>query len=91
MSSTQDPRDTPSEQDDPQTIAYDPTDPFWQDTEDDNDDMDFFPAEGGSGEDESESIDAHFHGTYWTYQEVAIPARLTMISQMQQRTSVESR
>lgn len=63
MSSSQDPRDTPSEQDDPQTIAYDPTDPFWQDTEDDNDDMDYLPAEEGSGEDESEGIDAHFHGT----------------------------
>ncbi|KAL5398913.1 hypothetical protein PMIN04_009478 [Paraphaeosphaeria minitans] len=61
MSSSQDPRDTPSEQDDPRTIIYDPTDPFWQDTEDDNDDMDYFPAEGGSGEDESEDIDGQFH------------------------------
>lgn len=63
MSSSQDPRDTPSEQDDRRTVVYDPTDPFWQDTEDDNDDMDYFPAEGGSGGDGSEDIDAQFHGT----------------------------
>lgn len=66
MSSSQDPRETPSEADDPRTIVYDPTDPFWQDTEDDHDDMDFFPAETGSEEDESDDFETHFHGTIWT-------------------------
>jgi WD repeat-containing protein 23 len=47
-----------SEEDDPRTIFYDPNDPFWQDTEDDNDDIDYVPAPGDSEEDDG----LNFHG-----------------------------
>ena len=62
MSSSRSPQDVPGEEDDPRTIVYDPTDPFWQDTEDDNDDMDYFPARGGSQEEEGGDTDVQFHG-----------------------------
>jgi hypothetical protein len=49
----------------PRTIVYDPDDPFWRDTEDDDDDMDFVPAEeGGSDGAEYEEGDLAFHGMY---------------------------
>ncbi|KAF2643397.1 WD40 repeat-like protein [Massarina eburnea CBS 473.64] len=60
MSSSRSPQDILSEEDDPRTVVYDPTDPFWDDTEDDNDDMDYVPAPGDS-EDEGHSADASFH------------------------------
>lgn len=52
----------PSESGNPQAVAYDPSDPFWQDTEEDDDDMDYQPAEGGSEEDEDAEGDLSFHG-----------------------------
>ncbi|KAF1913824.1 WD40-repeat-containing domain protein, partial [Ampelomyces quisqualis] len=60
MSSSQAPVSPPSEGGDPQAVAYDPTDPFWQDTEEDDDDMDYQPAEGGSEEDEDGEGDLSF-------------------------------
>lgn len=44
----------------PQPVLYDPNDPFWRDAEDDDDDMDFVPAESGStGEDEEGDVSYH--------------------------------
>jgi hypothetical protein len=43
--------------------VYDPNDPFWRDTEDDDDDMDYQPARGGS-EDEDGEGELSFHGRY---------------------------
>jgi DDB1- and CUL4-associated factor 11 len=54
------PHEPLSEDDDPRTVFYDPTDPFWHDTEDDNDDMDYVPAPGDSEDDE----EANFHGMW---------------------------
>lgn len=62
MSSSQAPVSSPGEGGDPQAVAYDPNDPFWQDTEEDDDDMEYQPAEGGSGEDEDAEGDLSFHG-----------------------------
>ena len=62
MSSSRAPQDIPSEGDSPRNITYDPTDPFWQDTEDDNDDMDYFPAVGDSQNEEDGDTDTQFHG-----------------------------
>lgn len=62
MSSSQAPTSPPTEGEDPRTIVYDPNDPFWRDTEDDDDDMDYQPAEGGSSEeDEDQEGDLSFH------------------------------
>jgi len=63
MSSPGSPPRDPREVDDPRTVIYDPNDLFWQDTEDDNDDMDYFPAEGDTenGEEEEEE-ETDFHG-----------------------------
>jgi WD repeat-containing protein 23 len=61
MSSSNDPTSPPSEGAEAPTIVYDPNDPFWRDTEDDDDDMDFQPAEGGS---EDEEGDISFHGAH---------------------------
>lgn len=63
MSSAINPTSPPSDNDEPRTIVYDPSDPFWQDTEDDDDDMDFVPAEGGSDPDEDDEGDISFHGS----------------------------
>jgi hypothetical protein len=62
MSSSQAPTSPPNERGDPQTVVYDPNDPFWRDTDDDDDDMDYQPAEGGSEEDEDGEGDLSFHG-----------------------------
>lgn len=51
----------PSEEDDPRTIVYDPNDPFWHDS-DDNDDMDYVPAPGDSDDGEDEDDELNFHG-----------------------------
>jgi WD repeat-containing protein 23 len=64
MSSSQVPTSPPSDSGDPSTILYDPNDPFWRDTEDDDDDMDYQPAEDGSDEDEDAEGDLSFHGRY---------------------------
>jgi WD repeat-containing protein 23 len=64
MSSSQVPTSPPSEGGDAPTIVYDPNDPFWRDTEDDDDDMDYVPARGGSEEDEDEEADLSFHGRH---------------------------
>jgi WD repeat-containing protein 23 len=63
MSSSQVPTSPPSDGGEPRTIVYDPTDPFWRDTEDDDDDMDYQPARGGS-EDEDGEGELSFHGRY---------------------------
>jgi WD repeat-containing protein 23 len=65
MSSPNAPSSPPADEEIPRTIVYDPNDPFWRDTEDDDDDMDFVPAEeGGSDEAEDEEGDLSFHGMY---------------------------
>ncbi|KAF1841693.1 WD40 repeat-like protein [Cucurbitaria berberidis CBS 394.84] len=61
MSSSHVPTSPPSDGEGPRTIVYDSNDPFWRDTEDDDDDMDYLPAEGGSDEDEDEEGDVSFH------------------------------
>jgi WD repeat-containing protein 23 len=53
-------QDMQSEEDDPRTIFYDPNDPFWQDTEDDHDDMEYVPAPGDSEEEDG----LNFHGAH---------------------------
>jgi WD repeat-containing protein 23 len=58
MSSSHAPTSPPDETDDARTITYDPNDPFWRDTEDDDDDMDYVPAEGGS----DDGLEISFHG-----------------------------
>lgn len=60
MSSSRAPNSPPDDADTPRTIVYDPNDAFWQDIDDD-DDMDFVPAQNGS-EDEDEGADMSFHG-----------------------------
>jgi WD repeat-containing protein 23 len=62
MSSSHAPTSPPSEGGEPGAIVYDPTDPFWRDTEDDDDDMDYHPAVGGSEGDEDEEGTISFHG-----------------------------
>lgn len=64
MSASHVPTSPLSEGNDPRTIVYDPNDPFWRDTEDDDDDMDYQPALGGSEDDEDGDGDISFHGTY---------------------------
>jgi WD repeat-containing protein 23 len=54
-------QDIQGEEDDPRTIFYDPNDPFWQDTEDDHDDMEYVPAPGDSEEEED---GLNFHGAH---------------------------
>lgn len=60
MSASRSPQDVPSSEDDSPSIAYDPNDPFWRDTDDD--DIDYVPALGGSEDEEGESADLTFHG-----------------------------
>lgn len=62
MASSNDPTSPPNEDELPRTIIYDPNDPFWRDTEDDDDDMDFVPAEEGSEDDEGDDLEISFHG-----------------------------
>lgn len=69
MSSSRSPQDILSEDDDPRTIVYDPNDPFWHDTEDDNDDMDYVPAPGDSEDDDDDDGELNFHGTLIHYGE----------------------
>ncbi|KAF1941516.1 WD repeat-containing protein-like protein 23 [Clathrospora elynae] len=61
MSSSQAPTSPPNDDETPRTIVYDPNDPFWRDTDDDDDDMDFVPAEEGSMQGEDEEGDLSFH------------------------------
>jgi WD repeat-containing protein 23 len=61
MSSSHAPTSPPSEPDNSRTIVYDPNDPFWRDTEDDDDDMDYMPAEEGTNDGEDEEGDTSFH------------------------------
>jgi WD repeat-containing protein 23 len=63
MSSSNAPTSPPADEEIPRTIVYDPNDPFWRDTEDDDDDMDFMPAEEGGSDEEG---DLSFHGMYMT-------------------------
>jgi WD repeat-containing protein 23 len=63
MSSSHVPTSPPGDGEDPRTIVYDPSDPFWRDTEDD-DDMDYQPALGGSEDDEDGDGDVSFHGMW---------------------------
>lgn len=67
MSDPRVPENAVSEDDGPRTIVYDPTDPFWQDTEEDDDDMEYMPAPGDSDEEEEEDDDGEidFHGTFY--------------------------
>ncbi|KAF2876907.1 WD40-repeat-containing domain protein [Massariosphaeria phaeospora] len=65
MSASQ-PPDITNETEDPRTIVYDPADPFWHDTEEDDDDMEYMPApEDGEDEedeeDEDEDEELNFH------------------------------
>lgn len=62
MSSSHAPTSPPTEEDTARTIVYDPNDPFWRDTEDDDDDMDFVPAEEGTDDNEDGEGDLSFHG-----------------------------
>lgn len=62
MSAARAPTSPPTESEDSSAVSYNPNDPFWRDTEDDDDDMDYLPAEGGSGEDDTEEGDISFHG-----------------------------
>ncbi|KAI4956128.1 hypothetical protein J4E91_000338 [Alternaria rosae] len=61
MSSSHAPTSPPTEEDTARTIVYDPNDPFWRDTEDDDDDMDFVPAEEGTDDNEDGEGDLSFH------------------------------
>jgi WD repeat-containing protein 23 len=61
MSASQSPDNLAGEDNDPRTIVYDPTDPFWHDTEEDDDDMDYMPAPGES-QDEDDDGELYFHG-----------------------------
>jgi WD repeat-containing protein 23 len=62
MSSSHAPTSPPTDEDIPRTIIYDPNDPFWRDTEDDDDDTNYVPAEEGSDEGEDEEGELSFHG-----------------------------
>ena len=62
MSGSQQPFVPVSDDDEPSTVVYDPTDQFWQDTDNDDDDMDYVPAIGDS-QDEEDDTDLFFHGT----------------------------
>jgi WD repeat-containing protein 23 len=64
MSSSHAPTSPPTEGDTARTIVYDPSDPFWRDTEDDDDDMDFVPAEEGTDDNEEGEGDLSFHGIH---------------------------
>jgi WD repeat-containing protein 23 len=64
MSSSHDPTSPPTDGDTARTIVYDPSDPFWRDTEDDDDDMDFVPAEEGTDDNEEGEGDLSFHGIH---------------------------
>jgi WD repeat-containing protein 23 len=77
MSSSHAPTSPPDETDEARTITYDPNDPFWRDTEDDDDDMDYVPAEGGS----DDELEISFHGARSnTYREYAVLTVQTLLS-----------
>jgi WD repeat-containing protein 23 len=61
MSSSHPPTSPPSEDTNATAVVYDPSDPFWRDTDDD-DDMDFEIAEEGSEETADEGESLSFHG-----------------------------
>ncbi|KAL6712471.1 hypothetical protein ACN47E_000348 [Coniothyrium glycines] len=61
MSTSRDPTDPPYDDELPRTIVYDPNDPFWRDTEDDDDDMDYVPARDRSETDDDDEGDISFH------------------------------
>jgi WD repeat-containing protein 23 len=65
MSSSHAPTSPPSEGDDARTITYDPNDPFWRETEteEDDDDMEYIPASGGSDGEGDDDLEISFHGT----------------------------
>lgn len=65
MASSQPTNNAPGEGETPPAVAYDPTDPFWNDDDghEDDDDMDFFPAAGDSEEEDGEDdLGVLFHG-----------------------------
>lgn len=64
MSSSQVPTSPPGNGEDARAIVYDPNDPFWRDIEDDDDDMDYVPARGGSDEDDDDEVEMSFHGMH---------------------------
>jgi hypothetical protein len=53
------------EDDNQRTNIYDPTDPFWQDIEEDDDDMDYHPAPGDSQDEEDDNGELSFHGMFF--------------------------
>lgn len=59
------PTSPPSEGDDSRTVTYDPNDPFWREneTEADDDDMEYIPASQGADEEGDDDFDISFHGT----------------------------
>lgn len=70
MSSSHAPTSPPSEGDDARTVTFDPSDPFWRDTEteeDGDDDMEYVPASQGSDE-EGEDLEISFHGIQYSCQ-----------------------
>lgn len=63
MSSSHAPTSPPAEDDPARTIVYDPSDPFWRETDDEyDDDMDFVPAEEGTDDNDEGEADLSFHG-----------------------------
>ena len=64
MSSLHTPTSPPSDADDARTVTYDPSDPFWRETEteDGDDDMEYIPASQGSEEEGDDDLDISFHG-----------------------------
>ena len=70
MSPPHSPNNPTNEEGDPATIDHSLTDPFWHDTEGDDDDMDseYVPALNGSeGEDEDEEGNLSYHGTFYKH------------------------
>ncbi|KAI5371934.1 hypothetical protein J4E82_009386 [Alternaria postmessia] len=62
MSSSHAPTSPPAEDDPARTIVYDPSDPFWRETDDEyDDDMDFVPAEEGTDDNDEGEADLSFH------------------------------
>ncbi|KAF1354502.1 WD40 repeat-like protein [Lizonia empirigonia] len=63
MSSSHAPTSPPSEGDDARTVTHDPSDPFWRETEteEDDDDMEYMPASQGSDEEGDDDVEINFH------------------------------
>ncbi|KAF2709451.1 WD40 repeat-like protein [Pleomassaria siparia CBS 279.74] len=59
MSDPRSPETHIAEESDPRAIVYDPADPFWQDTEDEDDDTEYMPALGDSEDDEEGNLSYH--------------------------------